>query len=398
MFSYTNPLREMVPDIIYSRGQKIYLDGKVIEHEEMVLDYWREYKVKATNRNDEYYIRIPLIHLTLDRRKWDRVHEVYENLVTCDCPYTTQYGGICKHIVAVSLSLDAEFSFSKISAKSKKNKFPEIDNLLEQIMEAEDNKLENAWLSDFENLLINPSWGSKHVLLNHITRENTRISDNGKVVYSDFWNSLEVIINQQIRDFDKQKNVLQIAVETLVYNGDFWWKFWSKFILKTDFQNVKTFWSRVYRWKGDRNIHNIYEKLTNFGRQEYNEKQKADILEIIIRDQKIGFKEQLDFCLDFRYITWIQNHLGLIDPLNLLKIIEILPDEAEAIEVSISKQLIEWGVFIQPSGYGDLVSVFKEWKRGLGNSDLLNETAKNIIAINKRRSKLVLALKEVCEL
>ncbi len=398
MFSYTNPLREMVPDIIYSRGQKIYLDGKVIEHEEMVLDYWREYKVKATNRNDEYYIRIPLIHLTLDRRKWDRVHEVYENLVTCDCPYTTQYGGICKHIVAVSLSLDAEFSFSKISTKSKKNKFPEIDNLLEQIMEAEDNKLENAWLSDFENLLINPSWGSKHVLLNHITRENTRISDNGRVVYSDFWNSLEVIINQQIRDFDKQKNVLQIAVETLVYNGDFWWKFWSKFILKTDFQNVKTFWSRVYRWKADHNIHNIYEKLTNFGRQEYNEKQKADILEIIIRDQKIGFKEQLDFCLDFRYITWVQNHLGLIDPLNLLKIIEILPDEAEAIEVSISKQLIEWGVFIQPSGYDDLVSVFKEWKRGLGNSDLLNETAKNIIAINKRRSKLVLALKEVCEL
>ena len=404
MFSYSNPLKEMVPDIIYARGQKIFLDGKVIAHTEMVLDYWREYRVKATNRSDEYYIRIPVIHLALDRKKWDRVHEVYDDLVTCDCPYTTQYGGLCKHIVAVSLSLDNEFGFTKANSKARNNSSnatnakTQIDNLLDQIMEAEDNKLENAWLQDFENLLENPNWGSKHVLLSNITRENTKLSNNSEKVYLEFWDNLELMIDSQIKDFDKEKKVLQVAVETLVYDAEFWWKFWVKFIPKIDFQNAKMFWARVYRWRGDYKINSFYPQLVTFATKNYSDIQKAEILEIIIREQKINFKEQLEFCLDFNYITWIQEHLHLVDPANLLKIVKILPDEAERIELSISNQLIEWGEFIQPEGYDDLVLVFREWKKQLGLSDLLVETAKGIIQLNKRRIKLVTSLKAVCKL
>ncbi|MFM6249908.1 MAG: hypothetical protein ACKPEQ_12295, partial [Dolichospermum sp.] len=75
MLSYLKSVQKLIHPSIYQRGIKLYLDGSIVGFEELTLDYWRIYKVIGT---DEYLIKIPLLHLALDRQKFDQSSQALE--------------------------------------------------------------------------------------------------------------------------------------------------------------------------------------------------------------------------------------------------------------------------------------------------------------------------------
>src|SRR6476469_3860675 len=113
MLSYLDTAKQVVDEAVYARGIRLYLEGRVGRHQDMLLDFWREYGMNEDH--NRYVVRLPLLHLALNSSKWDRASQVLKEHASCECAYYQEYG-LCKHVVAVCASLEKEFG---IKAESK---------------------------------------------------------------------------------------------------------------------------------------------------------------------------------------------------------------------------------------------------------------------------------------
>ena len=136
MLSYLETVQKIAQTDVYNRGLKYYLDGKVLSHQDLVLDLWRKYKVSS---NRIYEVQIPLLHLALSPKKFDKADLALLESVSCECGYFQEFG-ICKHIVAVCGSLENEFN---INLKKNKRRQTEslASNVFDSILEVKRNNL-----------------------------------------------------------------------------------------------------------------------------------------------------------------------------------------------------------------------------------------------------------------
>ena len=393
MFSYLQIVQELVPIEILQRGQKLYLNKGVLSKQDMVLDFWRLYLVRGTSRTDEYRVTIPLLHLALNQKKWSQSKQALEETATCECAYFEEYG-VCKHIVCACAAIDDEFNFQNLKKGQESNTDNQIvADVFGQILEAQTQKEENQWLKNFEIVIVNPSWHDKSRWLSQMTTQIRTSPEN----YLEFWALLKKTAENYCKVFEKERSCLTLAVETLIFDGDLWWKFWQGLIADSDFQNVKYFWLRIIQWQSDININRIFGELMSFARQKYTDAQKLQILDLATTQNKLNPKSQLKIAMDFQILSWLKGNLDKIDPSNLLDIVELFPDDAEKIEISIYNQLLEWVDLLPPGEGEEVLEVMRKWKVILGNSDLLQDLGKYIGTNLKRRRNFVREVKLIVE-
>ena len=391
MFSYLEAVKSLVIKEVFQRGQKLYLGGDVLTYTSLTLDYWRLYNVKGTTQDILYKVKIPLLHLALKRANWKKAPKALDESANCECAYYQEYG-VCKHLVGVCAALDNEFYF-RSTAKDEAEVENMASSILEQIIEVETQKEENEWLKNFEIVISNSNWYQKSRWLSTMTNQIRSTPE----LYVEFWNALKGQVSELCADFDHEKKCLALAVETLIFDGDIWWSFWREFIEKGNFQNTKYFWMKVFLWKSDSNINKIFPKLMYFARQKYSEKEKLEIISLILSKSKISFAAQLEYTSDLQILSWLKENMDKIDPQNLLKLVELFPDDTESIELKIYNQVREW-VDLLPAGEGEeLVQILQSWRDILGNSDLLQDLGNYIITTHKRRRNLVSQVKLVID-
>ena len=276
MISYLKSIKSVTNQGVYNRGIRLYLDGQVSNFVSMTLDNWRKYQVQGGK--DKYTIKIPLLHLTLDQKNFDKAGEVISEIATCECEYYYSYG-ICKHIVAVCASIDKEFdidtSLHFVREKADNN------SVLDNIFEAEKVKKHRKWYEVIEMYLTRSH--ANHFYLDEISKT---IADE-PLDHDDFLIGLCKIIELNLGDYTKEKLLVKITLESILVGKKVWWDFWLPFLLRFDERNQTRLFVGLWkiRWlSGAKSYRDELDRLLIF--------MKNKDKQLIFENLKIEFENQ----------------------------------------------------------------------------------------------------------
>lgn len=394
MFSYLNALQDVVDKVIVQRGQRLFLEGKVQLKENLILDYWRLYKVN-TNQDEPYLVKIPLIHLALSRDKHLLAGQAMQEVASCTCAYFLEYG-LCKHISAVCASLDSEFRVRSTPSIEKKagelfESTTQLD-ITDQINRSNLQKQHNEWLTNFEKAILESNWYGKEKFLSSLT---TELSLDFNHEHTEFWPSLNHLLKDYGKDFDTERNIASLAAQTLLYNVTVWWDFWSQYVFEWDIRNSRIFWYKLMQWKSDQNVAKEFDRITQTAKQNYSENSKKQIIDYITERMGGDFNSQLILCKAIGYYPWIRDNLHKIDPTTLLTLTNEIPECESQIEIIIAEQLKEWSLIIESGGDGqELIGILRAWSQTIGQTETFEETLNYILANTKHKRKLFNELKK----
>lgn len=376
MISYLETAKKTCPIEIYNRGLKSYLEGKVISYKDMILDFWRCYKVE--DKQEVYLIQIPLLHLALSDKKTDLADKALVESSSCTCAYFQEFG-ICKHITAVCASLENEFS---INLKKQKKSKPDLTSaVFDSILEVSAEKKVKQFLislEDFLELGYNNTKFLKSFILD--------FKNNPK--YKQTLDKIQAFILEKMEYYEYEKKVLKLVQPSLILDAKNWWKIWHKTMLKFSKQNQLVFFSQVWNSYLAGNLQDVKDQF-KISLKSLKEEDKQDVFEFLKQQYEEEPSNWLDFVLMAEMQTWLEDNLNLLDPLFLLKAIEFFPDIREKAETHLLEQVKIWSDFLETGqNYQELAEVFKIWQNKLGGSTYCQEALEYIKQNHPKKKKL----------
>jgi hypothetical protein len=365
MFSYLTSVQALVNSSVYNRGLKIYLEGLVSRPKNLTLDQWREYRVSG-NYVEEYHIRFPTIHLLVDQSKFDKSSQIIEEAVGCECQYYFEYG-ICKHIVAVCASLDKEFGFERENSRGILKKVMDSGGVMESIFEAERVRNERKWLDVLSQYMTRDI---PHFY--ELDRMAKEVADNPKE-HGDFLNHVRQLRDKNIGDYLKEKNLVRVILETILVGKEFWWDFWSESFFAVDERNLELL--LLGFWK----IHLVGSDSGYLGKsigffKHLSDKHKTLLIELLEKEFKANSGLLvIDFCFQIGYEKWLEDHVSLLSPQDIIRLCLLAPEHREEYEFLMLNQLKVWIDFLQSGKYEEIRQVFEDWRTKLGTSQQYDE-------------------------
>ena len=378
MLSYLATVQKLVHPSIYQRGIKLYLSGAVVGNEDLTLDYWRIYKVIGS---DEYLVKIPLLHLALDRTKFKHSSQALEEVVSCTCPYFMEHG-ICKHIVGVCASLDKEFDTKLQAAKTKLNRH-HSDQILDQIFEAEKTRNIREFQEELDFYLqssqsTNYQWFEDFVVA---------VNQEPKV-YQSTLNNFHKIIDQNLQDYDQEKKVIPLITKSLLFGEILWWQFWQKHFDEIDENRKNDMLVEIWEMRFVGLLKNFLGEVDSFF-GDLKTAQKKIVLKKL--QQRFEHKREvwLEFCFVAKTWFWFEENLQDLDPEILISVATTWPEKQEEIEELIAKKMRIWIDFLQPQNNYELVEVFRLWLNKLGGGEEYQLTVDYLKQIHKKKRGLI---------
>jgi SWIM zinc finger len=381
-FSYLKAVARTVPEPIFNIGIKTYLQGAISTKENMTLDNWRIYKV-VTDSNP-YFVKIPVIHLTIDRSKFEDAYKVIEESVNCNCEYFQEFG-VCKHIVAVCHSLEKEY-FDIEGKKEIQSKIS--DSILSNIFAVENESKVRKLQSNLDSYFL------KTQLQNIYFWEQFLFDlDQSGKIYEPFLNDLIPYFQNKNRDFDNEKKVLNLAFVSLRLKGKDWFAFWLEVFgsFSEVCQNKLIGYLFKIRFQG---LTKTFDDQINSFVVTLEETQKQSILELLQVEFPNNLHLPLNFVISSKYDKFLLDNLDKFDASLLLDICPLIEDHRERIEIKIMNQIKTWSDFLQVGDYKELEEVLTKWSL-LGRSDYFFEAIKHIKATHKKKSSLMGFLRRV---
>jgi hypothetical protein len=380
MFSYLEVVQKVVDSSSYSRGIKLYLEGKVSKPKELLLDFWREYEVLG---HENYIVRVPVLHFALTKNKWDRAGEVLQQFSHCQCAFFEEYG-VCKHIVGVCASLEHEFGEKPETVEAKK----EVGSILDRVFEVEVGKRARVWEDKLENYFSKSYSGA----LNWVDEIVLKVEKEPDI-YTEFLGFLKSKAQDATRDYMKEKRLVRLIQESLVLGGMVWWNLWEPFILNFESQYQVDLATDLWRMQ-QAGIAKAYEpQLKNF-LQNLTAEQKDEVLQRLqttfVHNQSIW----INFVITSKYTQWLEQHLDRLDPLTLIQVCLLMPEQREEVEVKILTQLKLWGDFLQTGDYNQVIEVFHTWRDLLGRSEFYEQALKYFKEHHGKKKKLIGEIEE----
>ncbi len=389
MISYLEAIKPLVNPEIYQRGLKLYLEGKVLGYSELLLDYWRRYQVQG--KHQVYTVDIPLIHLALDKSKHAQAGEAMRQVVRSDSPYFLEFG-ICANVVAVCASLDQEFKLTTTTDKpsSKLVQF----NLWENILAAEISKKQREWLQALEFCLMarGPKPRRYYQILQQYFPDLFLPSPANS-----FADQISEIIQSAVGDYAKEKSLREIFVDPyfLATGGLEWWRLFRPYLEKLDpdirLQIHLDLWQNKLAGNTasfDLELQTYFSRLTD--------QQKDLVLQEL--QSRFGSKQPqvwLEFAFWCQHTNWLWQQVDNLDSRYLIGLAQLIPDQREAIEQKMVRQLKVWSDFLSAGDYQELVSVLSDWKTKLGRSDYLQEVVKYIQENHPKKTKLIREIEKI---
>jgi hypothetical protein len=376
MLSYLDAVKKTCPLEIYNRGLKAYLEGKVLTQTEMVLDFWRSYKVED---RDIYTVQMPLLHLALSPEKENQADKAILQSASCDCAYFNEFG-ICKHIVAVCASLENEFNINL--KKQKRQKTYSSSVVFDSILEVDTEKKIRKFLISFEDFL---EIGYKDTSF----LENFILEIKNDAKYPEVLNKLKNFILEKIEYYEYEKKLLRLVKPTLILDSKNWWPIWHKVQTKFSSNNQIKFFDQVWKSYLAGNLNNIKKELETTLKN-LKEKEKLQVFEFLQKEYQDTPENWLDFVLLAGMENWVEENLNLLDPIFLLKIIQTFPDIREKTEIHLLEQVKLWSDFLETGqNYAEISEVFSIWQNKLGGSSYCQEAIDYIKQNHPKKKKLL---------
>jgi SWIM zinc finger len=383
MFSYLTSVQSLVSTEIFKRGVRYYLDGNVVGFNSMILDNWREYKIIG---NEEYIVKIPVLHLLLGRSKLDQMSQAIAENSYCSCQYFYEWGGICKHIIAVCNHMDNEFLGTKNPVQMDKLI---QGSILNNIFQAENGRKANEILGKFseffERSSTNLFWFEKIIFELH--RENNLAKSIMSELQSDF--------KKRLRNYDYEKRMFLLVNPSLRLGGKPWWNFWQELLASFSEQTQLKFYSELWGMRRARLTTDYNEEINAFVRT-LTEENKAKILERLKRDYENNSKLWLDFVMASEFIGFLFDNLDKFDAGMLIEICPLMPEKRDEIDLKIYSQIRVWSDFLTTGDYNEIIETIDKWAK-LGKSEIFMEAIKYLKDSHKKKSKLISAIKKIVE-
>lgn len=378
MFSYLATVESLIDKAVYHRGMAAYLEGGIANFTELTLDYWREYKYSG---KEEYFIKIPLIHLALNSTKFSSADKVISELVTCTCPYFLEYG-ICKHIVAVCASLDKEFSPEHSHQKSKiQNK--QGDAILDKIFEAEKTRQTREFSANFEMYLASSKPTDFRWLDNFVIAVNNDISE-----YQDLLDSLHLVVTRSLKKYELEAKIIKVLTKSLIFGNRIWWDFWKVHLVEVHPKNLVKVWAEIWEMR----VLNLISSFTgevDQGLINLDDDFKAELLELLQKNFKHNPGYWLDFIFVAKYYSWIENNILNLDPKTLIRACVIWPDKIEDLEPHILEKVKVWLDFLQLGDYDELEEIFHLWVKILGGGEYYQQAILYLKEVHSKKRALI---------
>lgn len=378
MFSYLATVKNLIDKPVYDRGMVAYLEGGLVGFADLTLDYWREYRYMGT---DEYFVKMPVLHLALNPEKFELASKVISELVSCTCPYFLEYG-ICKHIVAVCASLDKEFSLEHFIKKSK-IEAREGDKVLNQIFEAEKTRQTREFNSSLEIYLSSSKPTDFKWLTNFVN-----VINNDATEYKDILASCHKIVTSSLKKFDLEAKITRILTKTLIFGNKTWWDFWKVHLAEIHPKNMLKLWAEIWEMR-------VLGLLSSFSKEvdgylvQLSAKDKDSILILL----QSNFKHNPDYWLDFIFVSqhysWVESNLLSLDPKTLLRAATTWPDMVDEIEPHILEKVKVWLDFLQIGDYDELVAFFKLWLKTLGGGEYYQQAVLYLKEVHGKKRSLI---------
>jgi hypothetical protein len=435
MFSYTQIAKDIVDSDIYNLGTRLYLDGGVGGVERLLIDNWRIYNIKDGVKS--YRVTMPVLHLVLNKNKFDQAGEALLQSINCTCNYFGEFG-VCKHVVAVCQSMQKEFleieGKAKLTNKEKQLGANLIGNIFDVEQKSKIRKLQEQFEAYFAKSEVRSIYWFElfvhEVKKNNLKPTNTpsaslpplkrgisldstqqsggfNLKNHGDTVvaatsdlnssqqYLVFLSELKESFKNKLRDYDMEKKVYYLMTVSLQIGGRFWWEFWQDLIPDFSERQQLRLWSEVCRWKMSR-ITTEYNDLIEATLVAKSDPEKKQILEKLQEDYPNSLNLWLDFVLTSRYEQFLIDNLDKFDPDLLIDVAYILPEQRETIEIKIMNQVKVWSDFTKSGDYTDIINTLTKWTK-LGRSDYYWETMKYIQIQHKKKPKLMKVLKQLEE-
>ena len=361
-FSYLESVKPLVSGSVYNRGLRYFLDGEVAGWEEMTLDYWREYRVLGSN---EYFIKIPILHLALSKNKFPVASKALHESVSCTCGFFQEHG-VCKHITAVCASLDQEFNLQTKNLKTKLGQKAEKE-VLDSIFEVEVKRNIRKFEAAFDNYLVTSRNFNYHWLEEFVVAVNS-----DKVNYVQFLKEFAKQIEKLLGKWENELKIFNLIPKSLIYGNKVWWDFWKPTFQALEQSNRLNLYLEIWELRSLNLTSDFTPEIDDLFRN-LKDTEKKFIL-VKLQEKFQNSKEiWLDFAFAARFWPWFEENLPDLDPLILIKIAQIWPEKNEDIELQILNQVKIWADFLQVGEYEDIVKTFSTWQRQLGRSDYFEQ-------------------------
>lgn len=386
MLSYLKVVQKLVEPEIYNRGIKLYLDGKVLGYKELVLDYWRRYEVQG--RTDLYTIDIPLLHLALDKSKYDKIDQALAQVVRSTSPYFVEFG-VDSQIVAVCAALDQEFKVEKIKNSGQTKKVAE--GVWDKILQAEGSKKEREWVSALEKIIYN-GFSEQTKQFKDLKEMLAYIVENK----APFPPSFNEIFTSVVGDYLPEKNLLKLFTHPffLSKGGLVWWSLIQPFFERMDIDNqiklVEELWKNYLAGNTIKFETELLIYLKSLSLE-----QKNQVLESLRKSYNTEPNYWISFALQSKNMNWLDENIDQLDCRYLILAAEVLPDSREMIEQKIVKQIQIWSNFLQSGEYEEILNILKLWKDKLGRSDYYEDILGYIRANHPKKIKLIRGIEKI---
>lgn len=389
----------MSDSVIFVRGQKLFWDKLVLSSHKLTLENWLEFEV--LDKKQIYHPKIPLLHLLLSFERWNKSDLAFEEFASCNCDYFASFG-VCAHLVAASCWLDSHFELKEKNLgkldnldniKNENNKNNKITSLLDQILAAEIDKTQTIWLNNWQYYLIhsislyNSSWHKKASWLREVAH---KIEFN-----QSFAKRIKPGLVLIYKDYHKEKNLINLAFETILAGGLFWWTFWQSEISFWADNHQILFYTNLWQNRNQTEIKLIWEiicthlkSLINLQKDQiFNSIQTMESKKINNSEQN-SFKNLLELAQVLELKWWLLENLENFDVATLLKLAIVL-DQSEKVNLLIAKKILDWSNFIQNSdNYEDFTQVLQNWQL-VASEQTWSEVISEIINLHYKKTKLM---------
>jgi hypothetical protein len=373
MISYLESIKSKCEPEIYNRGLRVYLDGAVGRARVMLLDNWRSYVVQD---RDYATVKLPLLHLTMDIKKFDKSGDALLESGVCDCEYFGEVG-VCKHIVAVCAQIDSEFG-----VKTETKTIVEVDSILDNIFEADKVKKHRKWLGLVENYFTREN--QNYYYLDEISR--TVADEAGE--HEAFLGDLALYIEPYIGAYSKEKLLVKVILESILVGKKTWWTYWLPYFDRLNELNATKLFVGLWKinWVGSGNDYR--DEFYKIIRSQKNTIKKS-VFDILKHDFDNQRDVWLEFCFVAHYFDWLEENVDILSPTYLVRLCEILPEKREDYEYKILNQVKTWADFLTAGKYDEITDFFGFWQEHLGRSEVFEDAVKYFRTAHPKKKSLL---------
>jgi hypothetical protein len=369
--SIYSKINKLVPnETLIQKGQKLYLEGKVLASKEELIPHWHNYGVKDHDKIQE--VTLPTIHLINP----EFCSMDFYKLAHCNCEYF-HIMGYCHHISAVLSLLDDKYKSSDETTKVS-------DSLWDTLMLGEKSTILNQYKFHLANYF-EFSWEERD-----ITKNLGSISKD-IIKYPEVKDILSEALQKGSKEFNNEVKIISLFTHPYLsaQNSALWFRIFIPYLkrihsLNKESMGIKMFvniYSNIFTIDSHVDMLNFLKSM--------DDDVKYGITLYLTRFYKKQPKVWMIYALKAEDKKSLIQNLDSFDIPQLLIIANICPHDQDLIENKVYNLVKEWSNFLFSTDYTELLSVIEKWYLTYGKTELFIDAIDYIIINHPKKKNLI---------